>query len=376
MRLRKRPGWIQPAATLLATAIPLFGCENNGIRPPINPVISALAADPVIVKPGESSTITVAATDPYGDPVGYLWSAAEGFIHGTGESVVWTAPETEGTYPILVTVLDDEGGSATDTVRVDVFDGTLLIQTRDGLTAVRLDGGRFVLYPYSSSVEVLGDRIFLKQWGGIAEIGHDGRILATSRPADPGAGGHTFTILPDGGWAALNNVVDSVFILAPDGSPRARIPIPNRSSGWQNLDGVVVGDRLIVSENGNDQVFQIDLSTHEASIFRSTSSQPGHLGAIEHDGSGTFFLARYVNSQQRIDQFTEGGVLRPLTILPHGNITGIVSVGSHLFAVVNHEGALYRINRFTGEFEKIFGNLDYPQDIEYLPVPLEEPSPS
>ena len=150
----RRLGWIVVVVTLLATGISPFGCANDGLRPPINPIISALSADPAIVKPGDSSTITVAATDPDGDPVGYLWSAAEGLIHGTGESVVWTAPETEGTYPILVTVLDDEGGSATDTVRVDVLNGTLLIQTRDGLTAVRLDGGRFVLKPWSSSVEV------------------------------------------------------------------------------------------------------------------------------------------------------------------------------------------------------------------------------
>ena len=257
---------------------------------------------------------------------------------------------------------------------MDVFNGTLLIPTRDGLTAVRFDGSRFVLNPSVSSVEVLGDRVFLKQWDGIAEIGHDGHVLASTRSTDSGARGYGFTSLPDAGWAALNNQVDSVFILAPDGSPRARVPIPNPSSGWQVLDGIVVGDRLIVSENGNNQIFQIDLSTHEASIFRSTSTQSGHLGAIEHDGSGTFFLARTVNSQQRIDQFTEGGVLRSLAILPHDKITGIVSVGSHLFAVVNHEGALYRINRFTGEFEKIFGDLDYPQDIEYLPVPLDEPN--
>jgi hypothetical protein len=302
-------------------------------------------------------------------------SAAEGSIHGTGESVVWTAPETDGTYPIFVTVLDDEGGSVTDTVRVDVLNGTLLIQTRDGLTAVRLDGGRFVLKPWGSSVEVLGDRIFLGGWNGITEIGHDGRSLSSIRCSDEGAGGNEFAILQDGGWAALNNKVDSVFIVAPDGSLRARIPIPNPSSGWQVLDGIVVGNRLIVSENGNDQVFQINLSTHEASIFRSTSAQSGHLSAIEHDGSGTFYLGRNVNTQQRIDQFTEGGILRPLAILPHGNITGIVSVGSHVFAVVNHEGALYRINRFSGEFEKMLGDLNYPEDIEYLPAPLDEPSP-
>jgi hypothetical protein len=39
--------------------------------------------------------------------------------------------------------------------------------------------------------------------------------------------------------------------------------------------------------------------------------------------------------------------------------------------VVNAEGTLYRVDVRSGSFERILNDLDYPQDIEYLPVRLE-----
>ena len=70
------------------------------------------------VGPNGAISLTANVFDANNDPLTYNWSATDGNFSGSGNSVDWTAPGTEGIYQITVTVQDDEGLSATKTTSV------------------------------------------------------------------------------------------------------------------------------------------------------------------------------------------------------------------------------------------------------------------
>jgi len=84
------------------------------------PVIDSLTPSATTVARGESCTISCVATDPDADILTYAWSATGGAISGTGSTVTWVAPATEGTYTISVTVSDGEGEPASDSCTIQV----------------------------------------------------------------------------------------------------------------------------------------------------------------------------------------------------------------------------------------------------------------
>jgi len=92
--------------------------------PPPNqsPVVSSVTASPAQIVSGDSTTITVAATDPDDDPITYSWSASEGTITGSGSQVVWASPKKSGSFNIGVAVKDNRGGQTTGNVTVTVIE--------------------------------------------------------------------------------------------------------------------------------------------------------------------------------------------------------------------------------------------------------------
>jgi predicted secreted protein len=84
------------------------------------PVIASLVAEPEKVLPGGSSQIVCNATALRGDVLTYNWSATGGEITGQGAMVMWTAPYSEGSYSVTVTVTDSHGGEAGDYVTIVV----------------------------------------------------------------------------------------------------------------------------------------------------------------------------------------------------------------------------------------------------------------
>lgn len=366
------PRWL---ALSVLVALLLPACGDDDISRTVDdgsnraPVIDTLLASAASAAPGDTVELSVSAFDPDSDTLGVAWLAAAGELIGAGAEVRWRAPAEEGFHRIIAVATDTRGASARDTavVVVDAFEGTLLVQTQGGLTAVDAAGNHFVFNDHTGAVEVLGDRIFLAGYRQLTELDHDGQEIG-SVVAEPSVSGYTF-VLPDGGFAAATNGTDLIYLVAPTGTVTDTLAMPNPSPDeLQNVDGVVVGDRLIVSENGNNEVLAVDLATREISILRSVQDGQGWLGAIDY-ADGRFFLCR----SQRIHTFTEGGALNDLCALPEYNITGIAVGGHFAYAVVNFGGALYRIDRQTGEYQRMLGELAYPQDIEILPVRLEPP---
>jgi hypothetical protein len=84
------------------------------------PAIVGLRADPQKVIPSGTCQIACNASDGDGDQLSYNWSASGGDVNGDGATVAWTAPRSEGSYNITVTVADGRGGEVTDHVSIEV----------------------------------------------------------------------------------------------------------------------------------------------------------------------------------------------------------------------------------------------------------------
>lgn len=102
-------------------AVTVAGCGGGGGGGGnSNPVINSLTAAAQAIWQSGSTQITVAASDPDGDPLTYTWSANGGNINGAGTSVLFTAPSSGGRYTVTVTVRDSGGGQATRTITITV----------------------------------------------------------------------------------------------------------------------------------------------------------------------------------------------------------------------------------------------------------------
>jgi CSLREA domain-containing protein len=87
------------------------------------PVINSLAANPTMVSPGGTSTISVSASDTEGDPLTYSWSAPDGGTLSSNSGpgpLTWTAPSTPGTYRVTVTVSESGNPPVSQSVSVAV----------------------------------------------------------------------------------------------------------------------------------------------------------------------------------------------------------------------------------------------------------------
>jgi len=92
--------------------------------PPANrpPTVTA-RCEPCTVEVGQVATVTADAQDPEGDPLTYNWTAPTGtFANPADRQTQWTAPDQEGPVPVTVTVDDGRGGTASDTVTIQVVE--------------------------------------------------------------------------------------------------------------------------------------------------------------------------------------------------------------------------------------------------------------
>ena len=96
--------------------------EPAGLPPMQNrpPTVRA-RCEPCTVEVGRTSTVTGDAQDPDGDTLSYRWSAPAGrFANPSDRQTVWTAPMQEGPVPATITVDDGKGGTASDSVTIQV----------------------------------------------------------------------------------------------------------------------------------------------------------------------------------------------------------------------------------------------------------------
>lgn len=85
------------------------------------PQISEIQKDVQFAAPGGTVQFHCVAVDPNNDPLDYEWTFSTGTFSGTGASVEWTAPNTEGIYDLKVKVRDDQGLSTELSAKILVY---------------------------------------------------------------------------------------------------------------------------------------------------------------------------------------------------------------------------------------------------------------
>jgi outer membrane protein OmpA-like peptidoglycan-associated protein len=78
--------------------------------------------EPCTVEVGRTATVSADASDPDGDTLSCTWSAPAGKISNpTARQTPWTAPMQEGPVQFTITCTDGKGGTASDTVTIQVI---------------------------------------------------------------------------------------------------------------------------------------------------------------------------------------------------------------------------------------------------------------
>jgi hypothetical protein len=99
---------------VILTMLLAGGCFNKP------PTITSLTPGATSVARGESCTVSCVASDPdTDDTLTYAWSATGGSVSGSGDTITWIAPTTEGSYTVTATVSDGEE-TASDSCNITV----------------------------------------------------------------------------------------------------------------------------------------------------------------------------------------------------------------------------------------------------------------
>ena len=237
----------------------------------------------------------------------------------------------------------------------------LLVRTRNGAYMIEFDGDTSKFATPASNLEVIGDNVYFAGGHTVTRYTKAGVLAGTITLPDT-ASYLNFCALPDGRFALLDNNRDVIQFVDADGAWIGEVPMFDEPGpDLQNVDGIVVGNQLIVSESGDGHLLAVDLSTLELSTFKDLSTLSGWLGDIDYY-RGEFYLTQY-NS---VRHFTADGEPQLIATLDVSNIVGIAVAGGHSFVAVNFGNAIYRVNNRTGEFAPLATGLNYPQDIELL----------
>lgn len=123
------------------------------------PVINSLVANPASVDVNGTSTITVNATDPDGDPLSYSWTANGGSIQSeSGNTAGWKAPAYKGSCTITVAVSDGKNPAVTKGISIAVA-GSAEPPMVAGLSAAYIQNDHVFAHPDLSKGKVVFTRI-------------------------------------------------------------------------------------------------------------------------------------------------------------------------------------------------------------------------
>lgn len=246
---------------------------------------------------------------------------------------------------------------------------------------MRLDrsGAWGVFLASSGQAGSLGGSVYVHKGSAIViydEKGEERKTIAVSPEVKYST---DVMVLPDKRMAFFDNRDDLIYFVNADGRHIKTVRIAEKpDQHLQNMHGVVVGGKLIVSENGHNELMAVDLATYKVSLFRGLKHLHGWLGSIAY-ADGVY----YIGQGREIYSFKEGAPdVTKVATTPEGNITGIVAAQGRLFAVVNgqskvkerslaakhrtKEGVLYEIGPGSGKVIVIRDGLNYPRGLLLL----------
>jgi hypothetical protein len=246
------------------------------------------------------------------------------------------------------------------------------VLTKDEVVRVSLTGMKQTIIGSrgeTDSIEILDNKLYVsdkRRGGNILVYDFEGSLLKTIPTPSEASKYLEFTILPDERIALLDNVYDKVYFINSSGSLLATVNILDKpDSHLQNLDGIVVGNYLILSEDGDNHVLKINLDTYQKSVFKDLSNLTHWLGAITYS-NGRY----YICGPRTIYSFLEGGAVNKIAEIPESNIIGIVIVDNYAYVGVNFAGKLYRVDLTSGDASVFVTDLNYPHDLEVASAPL------
>jgi hypothetical protein len=99
--------------------------QQRGAIPANAPPSVTAFCDPCTVDVGKTSAIHAYAKDPNRKPLTIHWTAKSGtFANAADRQTDWTAPAQEGTVDVTVTVDNGTGGTASNTIALQVVKPT------------------------------------------------------------------------------------------------------------------------------------------------------------------------------------------------------------------------------------------------------------
>ncbi|MCY4598343.1 MAG: OmpA family protein [Acidobacteria bacterium] len=123
--------------------------------PPANrPPTVTITCNPCEVGVGEETELRADARDPDGDSLTYRWNSPAGELQGSRNQATqrWRAPGIGGPVPVTVTVTDGRGGSASDTVTIQVVEPPAEPAPEPAFEDVHFEFDRFNLRPAATRV--------------------------------------------------------------------------------------------------------------------------------------------------------------------------------------------------------------------------------
>lgn len=244
-----------------------------------------------------------------------------------------------------------------------------LTSLTQGLFGVNDDGTKSLLYEYEGRMSIIqahNQKLYvhthtysLDEWA-IHVLDLEGNLLEILEFPEEVTWSAGFTILPDGKFAIYNNKNNVVYFLKPDFTFITQVSFSG-SFNQQNMRGEVVGNDLIISENGYKSLLKVDLTTYEISIFRNFSHLPEvWIGAFTF-ADGIFYLS----GPQNIYSFIEGEQEELVATVPTTNNSDIKIDGNYAFVASNFGGKIYKIDLTDGSYSD-FTSISNPQYIEIV----------
>ncbi len=245
-------------------------------------------------------------------------------------------------------------------------EGEFLYSDNGGSWIINEEGARIWFSSGASpDIEVSAGLIYLHQGNTIDVYTREGSFLR-SIAIDPLIDyAYVMCLLPGEEFAFLDNSNDLVSFTDRNGTLKEVVSITGRTAdgSLQNVDGVVVGNQLIISEDNERNLIGINLDTYERSVFKSLGEQlTGWLGDIDYS-DGLFYMVQ----SRKVHVFTKDGEAELLCELPEGNNTGIAVHEDFAYVTSNFGNKIYRINIRNGAYSVLVDDLDNPRDIELFP---------
>lgn len=168
VRIGFHPG-TRAAVVPAAPPAPVPAPAASAAAPNGPPTVSA-QCDPCTVEVGARATVRSDARDPDSDPLEYRWSAPRGaLVDPAAPETIWTAPMQDGPVAVTITVDDGHGGTATDTVTIQVVRSPVRTYAFED---IYFDFDRFTLRP--EAIRLLDDAVTVLTANSAIEVRIEG----------------------------------------------------------------------------------------------------------------------------------------------------------------------------------------------------------